>query len=86
MPFLWGWTRNGVPRHAHKRGLYTEGRAFRGNVDGCDPVYSFHYDGTDNLLYVFEAPIDLLSYITLHPQDWQNTAMCPSVVFPSMPC
>ncbi len=67
-----GLDENGVPRHAHKRGLYTEGRAFRGNVDGCDPVYSFHYDGTDNRLYVFEAPIDLLSYITLHPQDWQK--------------
>jgi hypothetical protein len=74
-----GMDENGVPRHAHKRGIYTEGKAFRGNVDGCDPAYSFHYAGTDNRLYVFEAPIDLLSYITLYPQDWQKhsyVALC----------
>jgi len=74
-----GLDENGVPRHAHKRGLYTEGKAFRGNVDGCDPCYSFHYAGSDKRLYVFEAPIDLLSYITLHPQDWQKhsyVALC----------
>jgi hypothetical protein len=74
-----GLDENEVARHAHKRGLYTEGGAFRGNVDGCDPAYSFHYIGTDNMLFVFEAPIDLLSYITLHPQDWQKhsyVALC----------
>ena len=67
-----GYDENGVPRHAHKRGLYTEGTGFKGNVDSCDPAYSFHHIGTSNRLYVFEAPIDLLSYITLHPQDWQE--------------
>lgn len=74
-----GCDENGVPRHAHKRGLYTEGTGFKGNVDNCDPAYSFHHIGTDNSLYVFEAPIDLLSYITLHPQNWQNhsyVALC----------
>jgi hypothetical protein len=65
-----GYDEDGVPRHAYKRGLYTEGKAFKGNVDSCDPAYSFHYLGTSNRLYVFEAPIDLLSYITLRPQDW----------------
>lgn len=74
-----GCDENGVARHAHKRGLYTEGKGFKGNVDGCNPAYSFHYTGTDNLLFVFEAPIDMLSYITLHPQNWQNhsyVALC----------
>ena len=55
-----GYDENGVPRHAHKRGLYTEGTGFKGNVDSCDPNYSFHHIGTSNRLYVFEAPIDLL--------------------------
>lgn len=70
---------HGVPRHAHKRGLYTEGGAFRGNVHDCDPAHSFHYIGSSNRLYVFEAPIDLLSYISLQPQDWQQhsyVALC----------
>lgn len=67
-----GLDENGVPRHAHKRRLYTQGVGFKGNVDGCDPRYSFHWIGESHRLYVFEAPIDLLSYITLHPQHWQQ--------------
>ncbi len=74
-----GLDEHGIPRHAHKKGLYTKGAGFKGNVEGSDPAYSFHYIGTDNSLYVFEAPIDLLSYITLHPQDWEKhsyVALC----------
>lgn len=74
-----GFDENAVARHAHKRGLYTEGKGFKGNVDGCLPQYSFHYTGTDNMLFVFEAPIDMLSYITLHPKDWKDhsyVALC----------
>lgn len=74
-----GYDENGVPRHAHKRGLYTEGPGFKGNVDSCDPAYSFHHIGASERLYVFEAPIDLLSYITLRTQDWQQhsyVALC----------
>ncbi|MDD4509872.1 MAG: DUF3991 and toprim domain-containing protein [Oscillospiraceae bacterium] len=74
-----GRDENGVARHAHKRGLYTEGKGFKGNVDGCHPAYSFHHTGKSNRLYVFEAPIDLLSFVSLHPQDWQNhsyVALC----------
>jgi hypothetical protein len=74
-----GLDEHGIPRHAHKKGLYTKGASFKGNVEGSDPNYSFHYIGTDNTLYVFEAPIDLLSYITLHPQDWEKysyVALC----------
>lgn len=63
---------NGVPRHAHKRGTYTLGESFKGNVDDCDSRYSFHYTGTSNRIYVFEAPIDMLSYITLHKDNWQK--------------
>lgn len=74
-----GYDENGVPRHAHKRGLYTMGKGFKGNVDNCNPEYSFHCIGQSNQLYVFEAPIDMLSYITLHPKDWVNhsyVALC----------
>jgi len=74
-----GLDEHGIPHHAHKKGLYTKGASFKGNVEGSDPDYSFHYIGTDNTLYVFEAPIDLLSYITLHPQDWEKhsyVALC----------
>jgi len=74
-----GLDENGIPRHAHKRGLYTEGISFKGNVDGCNPAYSFHYVGSSDRLYIFEAPIDLLSYISLHQEKWQQhsyVALC----------
>lgn len=67
-----GTDEEGVPRHAHKRSTNSYGKAFRLNVEGCNPRYSFHHMGTDESLYVFEAPIDMLSYITLHPEDWQR--------------
>lgn len=53
-----GCDADGVARHAHKRGTYTQGEPFKGNVDGCDPRYSFHHIGTSSTVYVFEAPID----------------------------
>ena len=65
-----GYDKSGVPRHAHKRSTASEG-SYKCNVAGSQPEYSFHWAGTDNKLYLFEAPIDLLSYITLHPEDWR---------------
>lgn len=67
-----GYDEHGVPRHAHKRSTNSEGKAFRINVEGCDPAYSFHWSGTSEKLFVFEAPIDLLSYISLNPEGWQE--------------
>lgn len=74
-----GYDSDGVARHAHKRGTYTQGEPFKGNVDGCDPQYSFHHTGQSNTVYVFEAPIDLLSFISMYPKDWQQhsyVALC----------
>lgn len=63
---------DGNARHAHKKGLYSDGKSYRGNLAGSEPEYSFQYRGKGNKVYVFEAPIDLMSYITLHPDDWQQ--------------
>ena len=71
-----GMDENGVARHAHKKSTAT-GSGFRINVEGSDPAYSFHYlskNPNPHTLFVFEAPIDLLSYISLHPQDWKNAS------------
>ncbi len=67
-----GRDQNGTARHAHKKGLYSDGKSYRGNLAGSEPEYSFQYRGPSNKVYVFEAPIDLMSYITLHPDDWQQ--------------
>lgn len=64
-----GEDEDGVARHAHKRSVSE--RTFRINVEGSDPRYSFHHVGTGGRLYVFEAPIDLLSFLTLYRKGWQ---------------
>jgi len=82
-----GTDSSGIPRHAHKRSTNSSGKAFRINVEGSDPKYSFHHIGTDGRLYVFEAPIDLLSYITLNPENWQEhsyVACCGTSSHPVM--
>lgn len=80
-----GTDTDGVPHHAHKRSANSYGKAFRLNVEGSDPRYSFHYFGTDRSLYVFEAPIDMLSFITLYPENWQRhsyVACCGTSIQP----
>lgn len=71
-----GFDEKGVARHAHKKSTAT-GSDFRINVEGSHPAYSFHYiskNPNPHNLFVFEAPIDLLSYISLHPQNWKNAS------------
>lgn len=74
-----GYDEHGVPRHAHKRGLYSEGKPYKGNAAASEAAYSFHYAGASTKLYVFEAPVDLLSYLTLYPDNWREhscVALC----------
>ena len=73
-----GTDEEGVPRHAHKRSTNSYGKAFRLNVEGCNPRYSFHHMGTDESLYVFEAPIDMLSFISLHKEGWRQHSYAAS--------
>lgn len=72
-----GVDENGVPRHAHKKSTLTVGDGFRGNVEGSNPAYSFHYISKNpcpHTLFVYEAPIDMLSYISMHQNNWQNAS------------
>lgn len=62
----------GVPRHGHLHSTGSLGPSFRLNLPGSDSRYSFHHTGTDGRLYIFEAPIDLLSHITLNPEGWEQ--------------
>ncbi len=67
-----GVNENGIPRQAHKRSTSTFGRSFRQTVEGSDTKYSFSHFGESEKLFVFEAPIDMLSYLTLNPKNWQK--------------
>ena len=67
-----GVDENGIPKQAHKRGTSTFGKSFRQTVEGSDTKYSFAHFGKSEKLFVFEAPIDMLSYLTLHPENWRE--------------
>ena len=64
-----GRDEDGVPRYAHQRG--TAG-SFRLDVKGSDKAFNFCYRGEGERLFVFEAPIDLLSFLCLFKKEWQK--------------
>ena len=67
-----GFDEKGTPRQAHNRSTNSFGKTFRMTCEGSDTRYSFAHFGESEKLFVFEAPIDMLSYLTLYPQDWQK--------------
>lgn len=81
----------GVPRHAHKRAAY-KGSSYKCSVRGSEHEHSFHHNGTSGSLYVFEAPIDMLSFISMYPDNWREdsyVALCsvaPGAVLHRLEC
>ena len=73
-----GTDESGKIRHISKRGSGT-GSTYKGNEADSEPEFSFHHTGISNRLYVFEAPIDMLSYISMHKENWKEhsyVALC----------
>ena len=66
-----GYDKDNIPRHAHKRGSCSQS-SFKGNVDSSDPAFSFHWNGSSGQIFLFEAPIDMLSFISTHKSNWQQ--------------
>ena len=67
-----GMDENGVPKQASVRSTLSFGKTFRITVASSDTDYSFSHFGNDEKLFIFEAPIDMLSFITLYQKDWQQ--------------
>ncbi|MBS5250294.1 MAG: AAA family ATPase [Evtepia gabavorous] len=59
----------GIPRYAHCKGT-SDG--FRMDVLGSDKAHNFACRSDGKSLLVFEAPIDLMSFIALYPKDWKT--------------
>ena len=72
-----GFDSNGNPKHAHKRGTGSES-SYKGNVSGSQPEYSFHWSGQSDTLYLFEAPIDMLSFISMQKEGWRQHSSAAS--------
>ena len=69
---------SGKPVHAHKRATSAKSD-FKGNLDSSIAEYSFHFNGSSEYLFVFEAPIDMLAYISMHKKGWDKhsyVALC----------
>ena len=60
---------DGHPRYASSRGIQEK---FRQDAAGAEKAFGFAHRGTDKQLLVFEATIDLLSFIELFPKNWQQ--------------
>ena len=65
-----GYDKDGVAKHASIRG--THEKAYKGNAPNSSPEYSFHWHGNSENLFLFEAPIDMLSFISMHKNGWQE--------------
>ena len=72
-----GYDSSGKPRHAHKRGTVTN-NPYKGNVAGSQLEFSFHFNGTNDRIYLFAAPIDMLSFISMHKENWKNHSYAAS--------
>ncbi len=66
-----GYDNEGKAVHAHKRGSGSK-TTFKGNQESSIPEFSFHWNGTGDKLFLFEAPIDMLSYISMNQNEWQK--------------
>ena len=60
---------DGHPRYASSRGIREK---FRQDAAGAEKAFGFAHRGIDKQLLVFEASIDLLSFIELFPKNWQQ--------------
>ena len=68
-----GYDEKGEMKQMHLRSTLPGNRFFM-DIDGSDKQYYFRHIGTNNDVYVFEAPIDMLSYITMNKENWQESS------------
>ena len=71
-----GYDETGRMRQMHLRSTIPGNRFFM-DVPGSDKHYYFRHIGTGSKLFVFEAPIDMLSYISMNKENWtQHSYVC----------
>lgn len=67
-----GTDAEGNPKSASLKSSASGTKGFRMTASGSDPDYGFCWRGGGEKLFVFEAAVDLLSFITLYPTDWEE--------------
>lgn len=66
-----GTNKDGVLKSACKKSTAEQTKSFRMTIAGSDCRYGFCWRGDSSKLYVFEAAIDLMSFITLRNDEWK---------------
>lgn len=66
-----GYNKEKKPRYAGLRGTNTN-KVFKGEVLNSDKAFSVNRPGITNKLYIFESPIELMSYLSLEKQFTYN--------------
>lgn len=67
-----GTDKNGVPKSASKKSTSNNGNRFKIKVAGSDTSFGFCWRGESERVFVFEASVDLMSFITLSKENWEN--------------
>ena len=73
-----GKNSEGEIKHIQKRSTNSKS-SYKGNVPGSDANFGFNFVGTSDKLFVFEAPIDMLAYISMFQSAWKEhsyVALC----------
>ena len=68
-----GYDEKGEMKQMHLRSTLPGNRFFM-DIDGSNKQYYFRHIGTNSDVYVFEAPIDMLSYITINKENWRESS------------
>lgn len=71
-----GFDKDGVVRYASKRGTFdAHGNPFKGDVEGSNKKYGFNVVNKESHeLFVFEAAIDLMSYVDIF-KDYESNKL-----------
>lgn len=66
-----GYDENGVMKSCQLKSTNSNYK-FQQDIEGNIKAFNFCHYGTSNKLYAFEAAIDMMSFICLHKENWQE--------------
>jgi hypothetical protein len=75
--------KEGNPKYANLRSTNTHIEPFKGDAKNSDKAFPFAISGNDNEVYIFESPIEVLSYLSieeLHNNSFNHHAISLSGV------
>ena len=69
-----GTDNDGNPKSASEKSTVSNNSGFKMTVSGSDSNYGFCWRGSGGRLFVFEAAVDLLSYISINRENWRDNS------------